>query len=267
MLLINEFESKYFSDSPTDLAYLHAHFPRFLETNRIFEVTSGSTGPKRVLDIGAHWLHQSLLWRDAGHNVIAADIPATLALPHVEALAARNEVDLVVYERLDTGVALASIPDSSVDVVLFCEILEHITFNPMLFWGEVYRVLSPKGRIVVTTPNYYWARGRAWDLKRLFRRSGGGLSVAEILHTPTYGPHWKEYSMSEVAEYFRTISADFTVVKTQYVPDPRVRDQPRNLPDRIVSFFESLHRVFFWGLHVEIELTSKQSGIAVTPRW
>lgn len=267
MLRVDEFESQYFLGSPTDLGYLHAHFPRFLETKRIFDATNDSAPPKRVLDIGAHWLHQSLLWRDAGHSVVAADIPATLALPHVQLLADRNDIRLVVYDRLDNGDALASLPDNSVDVVLFCEILEHITFNPMPLWGEVYRVLAPKGRIVVTTPNYYWIRGRAWDVNRLTRRRGGGLSVTEILHVPTYGPHWKEYSMREVIEYFQTISTDFSVVKTEYVPDPRVRDRPRKLSDNLVGLVESAHRIFYWGLHVEIELPSKQSGIAVTPQW
>lgn len=267
MLSVHEFESQYFSDSPTDSGYLHAHFPRFLETKRIFDETADPAGPKHVLDIGAHWLHQSLLWRHAGHEVTAADIPATLSLPHVQALAARNQISLVVYDRLDTGIALAAVPDNSIDVVLFCEILEHITFNPMLLWGEVYRVLAPKGKIVVTTPNYYWARGRAWNLPRLARRSGGGLPVSEILHTPTYGPHWKEYSMREVIEYFRTISADFQVTKAEYVPDPRKRNRPRKVKDSAVDFLEALHRVLYWGLHVEIELSSKQAGIAVTPHW
>ena len=267
MLQLQEFESQYFADSPTDLGYLHAHFSRFLETKRIFDVTTDPARPKRVLDIGAHWLHQSLLWRHGGHSVVAADLPATLALPHVQALADRNDVSLVVYDRLDTGDALTSVPDSSVDVVLFCEILEHITFNPMPLWSEVYRVLAPKGRIVVTTPNYYWIRGRAWDANRLTGRLGGGLPVSEILHVPTYGPHWKEYSMREVIEYFKTISPDFSIAKAEYVPDPRVGDRPRKLSDKIIGYVESVHRIFYWGLHVEIELTSKQFGIAVTPHW
>jgi 2-polyprenyl-3-methyl-5-hydroxy-6-metoxy-1,4-benzoquinol methylase len=264
---VEEFVTKYFSDSPTDLGYLHAHYPRFVETKRIFDTTADSKKTKCVLDIGAHWLHQSLLWHQDGHRVIATDVPATLALPHVQALATRNQISLVVYERLDAGEALASIPDDSVDVVLFCEILEHITFNPMSLWTEVYRVLAPRGRIVVTTPNYYWARGRAWDLNRLLGRSGGGLPVSEILHTPTYGPHWKEYSMREVVEYFRAISMDFTVIKTLYVADPRPRTQSSKFSQAVARYLESLHRIFYWGLHVEIELTSKQSGIAITPRW
>ena len=267
MLELHEFESQYFSGSHIDLAYLNAHFPRFLETKRLFDMTCDPAKRQRVLDVGAHWLHQSLLWRDAGHSVVAADIPATLALADVKALADRNQISLVVYDRLDTGAALASIPDSSIDVVLFCEILEHITFNPIAFWGEVYRVLAPKGRIVVTTPNYYWIKGRAWDPARLLRRCGSGLSVTEILRTPTYGPHWKEFSLREVVAYFQMISNDFVVVKAEYVSDPRDKVLPRNWLDRSITFVESLHRVFYWGLHVEIELKSKESGIAVTPQW
>ena len=268
MTSLQEFGERFFARHETDRGYLSAHYPRFQETKRrFFAGRLAGRGPLDVLDVGAHWLHQSLLWRADGHRVTAADVPDTLALPNVKAVAAENDITLIPYERMDTGHALDAVPDDSIDVVLFAEILEHITFNPIAFWREVYRVLAPGGRIVVTTPNYYWARGRLWDLGRVVSRRGGGLTVEEILHTPTYGPHWKEYSLREVVTYFSMLSRDFMVARADYVPDPRGLPPGGGLQGLCARWIESSHRVFYWGLHVETELRQKQHGIEVVPHW
>jgi 2-polyprenyl-3-methyl-5-hydroxy-6-metoxy-1,4-benzoquinol methylase len=263
-----EFANRYFAEGQTDLGYLHAHFPRFLLTKKMFdEQPHPKMQGKRMLDIGAHWLHQSFLWRESGYDVVAADVGLTLDLPWVKEQAARNQVTLVSYERLDDGKAFSSLADESVDVVLFCEILEHITFNPMAFWSEVYRVLSPGGRIVVTTPNFYWLRGRFWNMKRLMGRGGGGIPVQEILHTPTYGHHWKEYSLRECVEYFNALSNDLMVARADYAKDPRPIHDSASSGDRLARKLEDSVRALNWGLHIEVEKVGRSAGIAFVPTW
>jgi len=44
-------------------------------------------------------------------------------------------------------------PDESFDVVLCCEVLEHMDVDPMYMLAEVNRVLKPGGLLVLTTPN------------------------------------------------------------------------------------------------------------------
>jgi 2-polyprenyl-6-hydroxyphenyl methylase/3-demethylubiquinone-9 3-methyltransferase len=57
--------------------YLRGSWPRFRETRtRILEsFPNGDRG--QLLDIGAHWLHQSLLYTLEGFTVTAADLHST----------------------------------------------------------------------------------------------------------------------------------------------------------------------------------------------
>jgi len=71
--------------------------------------------------------------------------------------------------------------DSSFDLVVSCECLEHVP-NPSKALNEMFRVLRPNGRLVLTTENYsngmliYWAM--SW-LKRKPFNSGNGVQPIE----------------------------------------------------------------------------------------
>jgi SAM-dependent methyltransferase len=221
----------------TDEAYLVHHYPRFLRTFDRFHATTPPRRGARVLDLGAHWLHQALVWREAGYEVVAVDIPATFSLDAVRALAEAHAIQLLACADLDAARELERIPDASIDVVLFTEIIEHITFNPRRLWDQVRRAMAPGARIVVTTPNYYAFGSRAWQLRRVLRGGGGGIRVEDILDTPTYGHHWKEFSAAELTRYFELLSPEFRTVKLEFTgeetsPSPRrsVRWLQRRLP-------------------------------------
>ena len=249
----------------TDTGYLRHHYERFRVTLAEFDGSWDRSRGVRLLDIGAHWLHQSLMWRRAGYDVTAMDLPVTLELSSVRAAADGEGIGLVIESDLERCPALASLPDDSVNVVLFAEIIEHITFNPVHFWSEVYRVLAPGGRIVITTPNYYSWFGRAWDFRRFRTGFGGGVSVDEVLTVPTYGHHWREFALHELIRYFCLLSPDFNVVKMKYMRN--YYSPPATRGGRLK---QALCERVAWlrpNLHLEIELTAKQAGIVVKPSW
>jgi SAM-dependent methyltransferase len=97
-----------------------------------------------------------------------------------------SHIDLVPIKDLSKPAELRAVEADSFDLVLFSEIIEHITFNPVELWREIYRVLRPGGRIVITTPNYYSPYSRAWSFSRFMQGFGGGISVDEILTQHTY---------------------------------------------------------------------------------
>jgi 2-polyprenyl-6-hydroxyphenyl methylase/3-demethylubiquinone-9 3-methyltransferase len=92
---------------------------------------------------------------------------------------------------------------------------------------------------------------------------GGGLPVDDLLNTPTFGPHWKEYSLRELMRYFSLLSPDFVPHKGLYVDD--YYDSYLRHP--FALRLEKRVRVLRPNLHVEIQLTEKRTGIVLDPRW
>jgi len=250
----------------TDLKYLEHHFPRYVQTKKRFLVRWPRERGVRILDVGAHWLHQALMYARDGFQVTALDMPITFEMENVRKLARTHEIELLANADLEHIPALASLADDTFDVVLFTEIIEHITFNPVAMWREIYRVMKPGGRIVVTTPNYYALRGRAWKLPRFVRGFGGGIDPLGILEKKTYTHHWKEYSMRELIYYFCVLSPDFNCIHPAYPEEyqPNYLGRPAGKLVRAIEHWVPRLRP---DLYLEVELTRKDKGIVVEPHW
>lgn len=55
--------------------------------------------------------------------------------------------------------------DGEFDVILCCEVLEHLDVDPMFMLAELNRVLKDGGRLILTTPNITSSRG-LWKMLR-----------------------------------------------------------------------------------------------------
>ena len=263
MLTRSELRSLVERHGETDLDYLEFHYERYRETLERYLLNGGPTGG-RLLDVGAHWLHQSVLWGDAGFEVSALDLPTTLERPSVRSLAAAHGIELYPEPDLERPSALRQVPADHFQVILFAEILEHLTFNPVAMWTELYRVLAPGGRIVITTPNYYALRSLVLKLLRFLRGRGGGLHVRSVLGQHTHAHHWKEYSAAEIRQYFGLLSADFKASQCQHVADYYPSE---SWWVRSARRIEAVVRWLRPNIHVEIALPAKQVGVRVTPEW
>lgn len=247
----------------TDDGYLRAHWLRFRNTKARFDARWDKAKGTRVLDVGAHWLHQALLFALDGYQVTASDFSAQLQRPNVVRLAAAHDIALVGYDDLEHPVAFSHLPDGAFDVILFGEIIEHITFNPVPMWREFYRLLAEGGRIVVTTPNYYAADAIERRLRKGFGQ-GGGIPVDEILGYCTHGHHWKEYSGRELQRYFELLSPDFRT-DVAMVEDEQAR--PCSRRSMLIHAMAKAIPMLRARLHVEIDLQRKNRGIAIQPHW
>ena len=206
---LEEIEGWFLNHGSTDVNYLRGHFNRF---RRTFEICSlGLPTQARILDIGCHWLHQAYFFSQRGHEVTGVDAPNTLGQQSVQRVATDLKINLKSYTRLDLGQGLADLPSDYFDQIVFAEIIEHLAFNPIVLWKQIYRVLKPGGRILVTTPNGLYYKSVAGRLVGLVANGRYGIGVPEIFSIGTYGHHWKEFSLSELLEYFSILSSDFEV--------------------------------------------------------
>ncbi len=263
---VDELASYLEAEGGTDSAYLRGHFPRYMRTKVEIVRNLAPGAGQRMLDVGGHWLHQAALYAVDGFKVTSVDMAPTFSLAGVQHQARELGIELVMETNLENPTAMAELAENSFDLILFSEIIEHITFNPVYMWKVLYRLLAPKGRIVVTTPNYYAWRGRAWDRKRLFRGGGGGLPVAEILGLNTYAHHWKEFSKNELIEYFQRLSPDFQIHRAVQIEEfhPWQCGAPANwLGKKLERHIPSLRP----NLHIEIDLPEKREGITLNPGW
>jgi SAM-dependent methyltransferase len=81
--------------------------------------------------------------------------------------------------------------EAAFDVVLCCEILEHLQHDPLAALCEIHRVLRPGGALVVTTPNV----ARLENVARLV--AGENLYDPYSGYGP-YGRHNREYTAGEL---------------------------------------------------------------------
>lgn len=263
---LTEYQALFESHGGTDVSYLRLHFHRYVSTkHRLLSRWDRDRG-NRLLDVGAHWLHQSLLYALDGFAVTALDTPVTLDDVHVRALAEQHGIQLLRESSLDSALALRTLPEKHFDIVLFTEIIEHLAFNPVAMWREIYRVMKPGARIVVTTPNYYALRGRAWHWLRFLRGQGSGVEVNNLLDQPTFAHHWKEYSLGELKRYFRLLSPDFEIVSAAHVARYG-KSEAHPVADAIAGAIEHVLPLFRPNLYLEIELARKDKGIVVEPHW
>lgn len=119
--------------------------PEHLTVRRAFLTANVATG-ERVLDLGCGDGTFALALRGAGAVVVAADV-AEGALARVASVAPEMERALV---PLDGPLPFA---DAAFDVVWAGEVIEHVA-DTAPWLSEVRRVLAPRGRLLLSTPNH-----------------------------------------------------------------------------------------------------------------
>jgi SAM-dependent methyltransferase len=81
--------------------------------------------------------------------------------------------------------------DGQMDIVVFCEVLEHMTNDPMHAMREIWRVLKPGGTLVLTTPN----AARIENVAALVE----GRNIYDVYSAyGPYGRHNREYTRHEL---------------------------------------------------------------------
>ncbi|MCR8895733.1 class I SAM-dependent methyltransferase [Gordonia sp. GONU] len=152
----------------------------------------------KAIDIGAGQGRHSFEMFRRGADVIAFDMSESDMADVAEmfdAMTAEGHVPASAKARAEVGDALRlPYADSSFDVVLMSEILEHIPGDEGAI-SEMVRVLKPGGVAAVTVPRY-WPEKVCWALSDEYHEVEGG--------------HVRIYKASELAGKLRTAGLEVT---------------------------------------------------------
>lgn len=195
--------------------YVETHSRRFYETLRLVPDLKPDA---RVLELGAIPYYLTILLRKFSTlNVDPLSFfefetaqQTTHILEHDETHE-RFEFD---YFPINVERDVFPAGDETYDLVLCCELLEHLLINPSHMLYEVHRVLKPGGYLLLTTPNVLrW--GNVFSLIK-------GRNINDCYHgNGIYGRHNREYSMAEVSQLLEGngFSVEWVGTRTVYGPE------------------------------------------------
>lgn len=180
-------------------SYAREDCDRFLHTLALLP-----PGPARVLEVGSNPYFLTTLMR-----TFRPDIDLTLTNYFGGATGMRRqrvriaslrggepeEFDLD-YLNVDIETQALPFDDGRFDVVLYCEVIEHMTHDPLRSLLTLKRVLRPGGALILTTPNV----ARLENVARLV--AGANLYDPYSGYGP-HGRHNREYTRHELHHLLR----------------------------------------------------------------
>lgn len=209
------------------IGYATHHVDRFLKT---LQYIPRIQGPVRMLELGASPYFMSfLIMKYLGYEITPAnyfgDYGEKISGPHKMTVSSKRYGESYTFDSLFFNVETDAYPypDGQFDIVLCCEILEHLARNPSHLMRESHRVLKPGGTLMLSTPN-------AVRLENLLRMVRGRNVYAPYSGYGVYGRHNREYSPGEVHELLAANNFEPSVI----VDDAYPHDLPYRLANRIL---------------------------------
>lgn len=256
-------------EGSNDREYFEFHKNRFKRFDQFLDTLdhriSYSSEKIKVLEIGSHYLHTSILLASRSFEVDAMDVEEFWKLEFVKERAEKYALNPIVENDISRLTSFQNTHDKY-DLVVFTEILEHITFNPIQFWKLIYQVLKPGGLIYISTPNAFALPSYVRAIKNAFGLKSIGITVDDIFSKVTYGHHWKEYSAKEIIKYFEVLSPDFGVEVNPY--NYKSYDlKPPYLMFKLLSKLGNMTKVFADDLEVIISLKDKTAWGIEEPKY
>lgn len=172
----------------------------------------------RVLELGANPYFVSELLNDRGYDVTYANFfgPEMAGTSHAAQTVTKADGSTREYpfDHFDVESERFPYDDDSFDLVLCCEILEHLPVDPVHMLCEAHRVLRrPNGGLLLTTPNAI----RLQNLANILR----GDNVYESLSGyGVHGRHNREYTAAELRRLLESTGYDVEFVHAIDVHGP-----------------------------------------------
>jgi 2-polyprenyl-3-methyl-5-hydroxy-6-metoxy-1,4-benzoquinol methylase len=167
----------------------------------------------RILELGSFLGLVSIVLSRLGFSVTAADIDEFTSCTNLQ-----NKFKAYDVNYVSCNLRHYSLPFGSeeYDVVIMCETLEHLNFNPLPVIKEINRVIKTQGLLYLMLPNIARIDNR---LKLLSGQSihnpiADFKAQLDANDNMIVGLHWREYTIDEIKEMLELMS--FTVIDQYY---------------------------------------------------
>lgn len=199
-------------EHPESLAYLEEHLHRLARTLTLIPKSAGNG---RVLELGCYMHIAPLLGEMRGYSEIRG---ANLGKP------GEREFKLVqvggrdfecAIDLFDAERDVFPYPDGHFELVLACELIEHMIADPMHLLLESRRVLSEGGRILLSTPNIasltsVWRVLHGHDNPQIFYQYNRPVEGKDIELQ-----HMREYTAFELRDAVRAAGFEVEMLMTE----------------------------------------------------
>lgn len=202
--------SVHVEDGPIDelKSYSEADFRRFIYTLALVPERAGQS----ILELGANpYFITTLLQKFRQGDLYVANFFGTADRQGRQKVTIHETGEVLEYLYQQFNIEEETFPyqDNFFDVVLCCEIIEHLLADPVHALLEIRRVLKPGGTLVLSTPNV----ARLDNVRKII--AGQNIYDPYSGYGP-YGRHNREYTPHDL---FDLLSSNGFIVQTMFTAD------------------------------------------------
>lgn len=193
--------------------YANHHLKRCL---RALELVPNPVRRGRLLELGSGlYLMTFLLLRFRNYDLECVQYWSRPNGEYESVLENRKTGHQIVFpfQQFNAEVDVFPYPDSSFDVTVNCDTIEHLLCNPVHMLAEIHRVLKPGGLMLITTPNVL----RLSNVIALLR---GQNVYDKYCQVSPYARHPREYTPDELCRLLQQVGFRVTHLETRDVTEP-----------------------------------------------
>ena len=198
--------------------YVRVHLRRLVRT---LEITPPATpgAHSRLLEMGCYMQLTPALHRFLGYQEIRGSyFGQTGCIDSKVAHSATGEKFSCLIDLFDAEKDQFPYADEFFDTVLCCELVEHLSQDPMHMMAEINRVLKPGGYLVLSTPNVTGTRG----LQAILDSRHPGLFHTYMVPRAGVeegGRHNREYTPGDVRVLFENSGLELLRLETGWLSE------------------------------------------------
>jgi predicted SAM-dependent methyltransferase len=182
--------------SEAERSYLESHLPRLIRTLSLVPPAGA-----RALELGTYVHGAAVLGRVLGYPSVRGAYYSPVPGLDRKTIGIAGQPDFVCeIDLFDAETHRYPYSDGAFELVLCCELIEHLMFDPMHFLFECHRILTAEGLLLLTTPNVASLSSVACALH-------GWRNPQVFSAYPPAGnrdtPHVREYTAAEIAHAVR----------------------------------------------------------------